>query len=65
MSCFVHLPVWVAIKATLEMLLSLCNILCFSFLQADWFCLHFIPELTFIQNGLADLNALSSAAAAD
>ncbi|KAI4565801.1 hypothetical protein MJT46_009176 [Ovis ammon polii x Ovis aries] len=32
---------------------------------ADWFCLHFIPEPTFIRNGLADLNAPSSAAAAD
>ena len=33
MVCFLHLPVWEAIKATLEILLSLCNILCFSSLQ--------------------------------
>lgn len=37
MVCFVHLPVWVAIKATLEILLSLCNILCFSFLRGRLF----------------------------
>ena len=33
MVCFLHLPVWEPIKATLEILLSLCNILCFSSLQ--------------------------------
>lgn len=64
MSCFVLLPVWVAIKATLEILL--CAIFyAFLFFRADWFYPHFIPELMFIQNGLADLNALPSVAAAD
>lgn len=34
MVCFLHLPVWEPIKATLEILL-LCNILCFSSLQGE------------------------------
>lgn len=29
----VHLPAWFAVKATLEILVSLCNILCCAFLQ--------------------------------
>jgi hypothetical protein len=36
----------------------------FLFFRVDWFCLHFISEPTIIQNGLPDLNALSSGAAA-
>lgn len=38
------------------------SILSFSFFRADWFSQHFIPETIFIQNGLLDLNVLSSAA---
>lgn len=33
MICSVHLPAWFAVKATLEILISLCNILCCAFLQ--------------------------------
>lgn len=58
----------VCFKTILEILLYLCYILWVFFLlfphQGRLVLLHFIPKSTYIQNGLADLNVPSRAAAA-